>query len=825
MTGFADYIPTLLDNDSNKGYSQEYIKFMRDYAKQMAESKQKVYPYTWANGLADMSGKVLGAMMLKDVNNQERNSQRLKYGDMAGVNTPGAGGASGPGGAAPGAPFRVAALGPAGMSPPPQDQQPSPSQKDPSSPQAETNPRGMGDYQTETPGKGSAPTPTASLDTHHQDNGTRGPNRLFNTPNKKDPGADPSSGKEDFSKRVADTSKIVDDYRKGFTGKTGDDPVRLAGDPVSSSGKGRTPPTPPAPPPGSKTEAPRTSGFDPITGGLPIPQSPYSNNLPSGQMQRDLSDYYRNIGQHGYSISPEEIDKVISRRQELMPKYTPDPTTGLMRVDEPGKPPALVPNAPGSLPFLSPPRAIPGTPLEVQDERDATGRTTGRRMVPILPPKGGAAPAPSSPFSPSSGITPPTIPSPAVPSPPPSSGGLAAAGPGPLGTPAPGAIPVPPVAAASSPVSGTPPVSAVAGTSPARSDIPASPVVPTGSDPTKVAELTPEEFKKLADSTSKTVAALGTHGAVKPASPSEIKRLPTSNPPDAVWVPYLNAAASKPIPEVGANVPPPDVYDTDTNRMAAWTSRQKGYENTITEIGKKYTDTYSKLADNIHDTGFQSRKQMPAIKQQIQLMDNAQRMGLEQGPLAAPITTLKSLRQETGRIAEQLKASGYPVPEALTNWAHMDGGEANQVMVKNQSALTLENLRNMLGPNSGQFRVYELQLLNKALGGEEISPGAQKTVMNMVDRINDRTLLYDKMATSWEEKFGSLDPRFREAMIRFDQDHPAFSEDEFNRFMAESWDAPTVPWAPASPAGTPPASAPSGGWNDHPEGKGRWKRN
>jgi hypothetical protein len=292
------------------------------------------------------------------------------------------------------------------------------------------------------------------------------------------------------------------------------------------------------------------------------------------------------------------------------------------------------------------------------------------------------------------------------------------------------------------------------------------------------------------------------------SSPEAIKKLPTNNPPDEVWKGALNAAEKLPRTLPGDAVAPPDVMGTlqsgDINRLGVIKEQKKAYGDLVTEQGKKQADVMSKWLENIHDTGTQSRKQMPALKQSLHILDHPE-LGLAQGPLAPAETLIKAARQNLGRIGEK-----FGIPGAET-WAKMEGGEPNQILAKNIAALTLENLRGMLGPNSGQFRQYEMMLMSKALGGEELSPGAQKTVMTIIDRINDRNALYDEMASTWASKHGgSLDERFRQAVIKFDQDNPTFKPEEFDKNMKvlSEGEKPT-PAGTGGLLGTSPPTAPS----------------
>jgi hypothetical protein len=139
--------------------------------------------------------------------------------------------------------------------------------------------------------------------------------------------------------------------------------------------------------------------------------------------------------------------------------------------------------------------------------------------------------------------------------------------------------------------------------------------------------------------------------------------------------------------------------------------------------------------------------------------------------------------------------------------AKQEGGDPNQVLVKLISTLTLENMRSMLGPGAGPFRQYETILMRQSLGGQELSPGAQRTVFEMIDKLNDRMITYDDMATAWENKFHSLDSRFINAQNKFDREHPMFQPGEFDKYMKALTEEETkAPAVKPAPAAAPPAT-------------------
>jgi len=97
-------IPTLLDSKTGPT-TDAYQKAMNDYATHLLKGESPRKPgirYTWANGLNDAAGNMLGAWMLKKARDQQlnRNQSQDNPGGMLTAPVPGAaasGGAVSPG--------------------------------------------------------------------------------------------------------------------------------------------------------------------------------------------------------------------------------------------------------------------------------------------------------------------------------------------------------------------------------------------------------------------------------------------------------------------------------------------------------------------------------------------------------------------------------------------------------------------------------------------------------------------------------------------------------------------------------------------------------
>src|SRR5258706_3126615 len=524
------------------------------------------------------------------------------------------------------------------------------------------------------------------------------------------------------------------------------------------------------------TGAPSTNGAPPTSGvpqmqGLPTqgaqPPSLFAQPKawdPVSMYSGLVADFRRN----GHSMADAQSMAAdhVNKMRELMPEYKTNPL-GLTTATQPGHIETVLPGVtPGYPGTLEPITGVPGAMLQKKVVVDPTTGQPRFETEIVRPTRPGATSA-----------VPASTPSTATASAPGLPGGVS-----------------PLVTAPPRSPSGAPPTPAGGGAF-ATDALPVTANAAWGNIP-------PPKGNPLMQ-----LAQLGT-GVPTPdtvgSAPDAVKRLPTSNPPERTpngtgWMDYMDRFSKAELPEIATGMKKPSIYDEDIEHYPA---KMKQWEAAGTEQAKKNIEIYSKWLENIHDTGGQSRKQMPALKQSLHMLDNPE-LGLEQGPFAPTVTMLKSMRQEIGRIGEK-----FGIPGA-DKWAKMEGGDPNQILQKNVAALTLENLRGMLGPNSGQFRQYEMQLMSKALGSDELSPGAQKTVMSIIDRINDRNSLFDQMATEWENKYGALDPRFKAAVVKFDLDHPTFTPEEFDKNMKALEGGEVKPDEKGGGAvGTPPP----GGW-------------
>ncbi len=91
---------------------------------------------------------------------------------------------------------------------------------------------------------------------------------------------------------------------------------------------------------------------------------------------------------------------------------------------------------------------------------------------------------------------------------------------------------------------------------------------------------------------------------------------------------------------------------------------------------------------------------------------------------------------------------------------------------------------------------------------------ANRTVMSMIDKINDRNILLGKAASEYSRKHGRLDPSFENAMLRFEEQKPPYKpEDYFNAYRLIEAGSPRGALSTPAPVPVPVPSKTKGKTN------------
>ncbi len=126
---------------------------------------------------------------------------------------------------------------------------------------------------------------------------------------------------------------------------------------------------------------------------------------------------------------------------------------------------------------------------------------------------------------------------------------------------------------------------------------------------------------------------------------------------------------------------------------------------------------------------------------------------------------------------------------------------AAEVYSKLMAGIVLQNLRSYLGENSGQFRVFELQLLQQAFGQGSMSKEANKAIINLASNTNDRVVLINDLAEKYATKHNGIDSSFMTQMQRLEDEHPVYQPKTIMDIIRG--DEKPAEGAPNAPATTP----------------------
>lgn len=462
-----------------------------------------------------------------------------------------------------------------------------------------------------------------------------------------------------------------------------------------------------------------------------------------------------------------------------MPQYGPPNAFGQVLSSRPGQMPVMSGPIPG---FAPQPSALPGAPGVIQQQGlGPNGVPTNKIIMPQVVKPGGAGPqsnaAPQAPMAPQ--------------------GGRAV-------VQAPPAVPSPQTASAA-------PITAPEATQAGMLGI--SPTMPT-----KMAML---DNQILSAVRGENTAQAQTPGITEPDEFADQKAgFDTKDPTEALALKYIDKASeearSNPPTTIGA-MGSPNMMDLlekgDLKGVMDQPANKEAYTKALSDKLTKQADEYSKLQANYRDTAKQAVNLRPALKTALEVLNSP---GFQSGPGNEIVTLGRGLREELGHLStnmaeDAVKRGEDPgVYKKMADWAldpNNRTATANQVYTKILSGTILQSLRGMLGPNAGQFRVQELKMLEQAFGNPNLTPDANKTVMNMIDKMNDRNILMGKMSDEYSAKHGGLDSTFEKYLNLFEEKHPPYKPEEFREAIGGRPSKTPEPPKPA-PAGSGFKTAP-----------------
>ncbi len=196
-------------------------------------------------------------------------------------------------------------------------------------------------------------------------------------------------------------------------------------------------------------------------------------------------------------------------------------------------------------------------------------------------------------------------------------------------------------------------------------------------------------------------------------------------------------------------------------------ARTEAQKKAVEEQNKAQTESSQKSLDYLRNLGRVGRKLKPDFALAKEVIDDPEMVF---GKGAALETAIRNMK---GEAADLMERNGYKDQAAKLRAATYKPSAA-EVYSKLMAGIVLQNLRSYLGENSGQFRVFELQLLQQAFGQGSMSKEANKAIMNLASNTNDRVVLINDLAEKYARKHNGIDPSFMEQMQRLEEEHPVY---------------------------------------------------
>lgn len=514
------------------------------------------------------------------------------------------------------------------------------------------------------------------------------------------------------------------------------------------------------------------------------------DDLVHGTLERQWSESYGKALSLGYSPerAAEFANNVAKSKvgseglaKGLMPQITLD-AYGQPLISEPGK-----------IPRYAYPGSIPGFPGKIENLPDVPGALHQTKIGPGGPESNIIIPGVTAPSVKAPGATPPVVPTPPT-------------APTPLTTPPPKitASPVPAGTPPSVPATPGPAGGILSSTPPVSSTIAAKPGTKFAMADLKDLDPVEELYKSTKSGGSRlTELAKGdkieipSYDLSKPKTPEEVAanehlKWADENPPAPLTTPDRFTEAMRVVED--PKISPYEKLDALRKMKGLDKADVAALEDEI----KAQVKGFSELQKNIRDTQKQSLQLAPELKVARNILYSPD---FHSGPMSKTVETVRGLREEAEstfrtwaedakrRNESDIKAGRKPDsnPELwarMADWVKGDhSATANQVYLKILSGSILQSLRGMLGPNAGQFRVQELKMLEQAFGNPNLTLDANKAVMSMIDKINDRNMLIGQMADKYIGKHRKLDSSFETALSQFEQKHPVFTPDEYNELF------------------------------------------
>jgi hypothetical protein len=232
-------------------------------------------------------------------------------------------------------------------------------------------------------------------------------------------------------------------------------------------------------------------------------------------------------------------------------------------------------------------------------------------------------------------------------------------------------------------------------------------------------------------------------------------------------------------------------------------TRQKAWEKGQEAAKGKRADFSEKLTKEYHDLFQRQMATKDAIQQMFAITKMA---GIPFGTGADAYTRINSALLGAADVINNV-AGREVIPVSDDMRKNVAGAETFR---KLSSGVVLQSIKEFLGPGSGQIRVSEINLVDKATASLDISNAANKVVLDIMARVNNKAMELNALATEYARKHGGLDNGFQDVANAYVAAHPLFTKAEEKTFD-KRLDAAVKenPFNKGAQKGVPKATTPS----------------
>ena len=187
------------------------------------------------------------------------------------------------------------------------------------------------------------------------------------------------------------------------------------------------------------------------------------------------------------------------------------------------------------------------------------------------------------------------------------------------------------------------------------------------------------------------------------AAQQQINKLPTNDPPKSDVDGYLKEAEKNRAESGNLYEQPPLGRGRE---VLGYGGRVKAAEAEAAAKAQEEQKNNGEMSKFLHNAGNISNHLKADIKFAKELIDSPD---MTFGPFAKDETAIQSMKLEFADLMDRMGYTDIAKKARSAGW----NPAPNQIYTKLMSGLVLQNLRNFLGPQSGQFRVLNFNYLRK----------------------------------------------------------------------------------------------------------------